>query len=210
MIAILVQMRLKSKRLPLKALRKINSVPIIQLFPQRFAYTGLETIICTSNDPQDDLIEEYAISRVYRGDPDNVAKRFLDCAKHYNLDRIVRVTGDNPLTCPIAIKEMAKTEGDYIYTETLPRGTRPEVISLNVLEEMAKANPGELEFTPWLKENVENKKKLELHPIAPDIKLTIDTYQDLQKVRSIYQRFSLPDFEKPEIRKIVEWVQTTT
>ena len=56
-------------------------------------------VVATTNRPIDDVIAEIAEQscvNVYRGKVDDVASRFLECARKYNGDYLARLNGDSP------------------------------------------------------------------------------------------------------------------
>ena len=140
---ILVAVRLKSKRLKNKALLNLFGKPLIVQLTQRLKRSKLSTDIiwCTSKKKVDDKLEILAKKinvKIYRGDPKDVMKRFILAAKKFKAKNIVRVTGDNPLTDPeiidFMIKSHLKNKKDYTSCNSIPFGTRSEVISLNILK----------------------------------------------------------------------------
>lgn len=233
----LVAARLKSSRLPGKALLKICGKPILWHVIDRVerAHIPHKTVICTSVLPSDDLIAEFADKHglnCYRGHPDNVLRRFIDAAQMHGADHVVRITGDNPLTDPELIDEMcqlhSEKEADYTYTEDTPRGTRPEIISVETLKKcnMLAENPNYSEYMtlyfrnhPQVFENVKYRCR-NSDWLRPNYLVTVDTPADFEVVSKIYnclywkcKAFSLVDVIKyldahPEIdhegRKKVE------
>ncbi|OGX04561.1 MAG: hypothetical protein A3G87_05935, partial [Omnitrophica bacterium RIFCSPLOWO2_12_FULL_50_11] len=84
-VAILINGRLKSTRLPMKAIRPISGRPMIaHLFDRlRLAKRPQKMILCTSWLPQDDPLEEIAAQSsvdCFRGHPDDVLQRLTDAA----------------------------------------------------------------------------------------------------------------------------------
>ena len=98
-ICALIAVRMKSKRLPKKALVDIDGYTAIErvvnnLKPSKYID---EIILATTTNKEDDAIEELAKKRgllFFRGNEDNVVKRFIDAAEKFNADIVVRVTGD--------------------------------------------------------------------------------------------------------------------
>lgn len=101
MIALLVYVRLSSKRLPQKALLKIGGDVIInQVVARAKKIDADKIIVTTSSDPTDNQLAELLANTsvdVFRGDLNNVALRTIDCIKKYNIDFFIRVNGDSPL-----------------------------------------------------------------------------------------------------------------
>ena len=103
--AIFVAVRLKSSRLKRKALLPLFenegvSVSLIECLISRLKLSKKAdlVVLCTSSDPEDDPIEHIALShsiKCFRGDKLDVMSRFIEAAQIYNVDTIIRVTGDN-------------------------------------------------------------------------------------------------------------------
>ena len=101
----LVQARVSSKRLPGKVLRDIAGQPMIVRVMQRVQRCpGLDRVVLvTSVDPSDDPLSDLAHDRgwdCFRGDLDDVLTRYLNAARAYGAQSIMRVTGDCPLWAP--------------------------------------------------------------------------------------------------------------
>lgn len=66
-------------------------------------------IVATSDQPADDAVADACRSwgvQVFRGSEVDVASRMIAAAAIHNLDALVRVTGDNPLTSPAAVDDL--------------------------------------------------------------------------------------------------------
>ena len=216
---ILVAVRLKSKRLKNKALLNLFGKPLIVQLTQRLKRSKLSTDIiwCTSKKKVDDKLEILAKKinvKIYRGDPKDVMKRFILAAKKFKAKNIVRVTGDNPLTDPeiidFMIKSHLKNKKDYTSCNSIPFGTRSEVISLNILKKchsMLK-DPNSSEYMTWMLNRPEYFKINDLiHPNSkinrPEISLTVDYIQDYKNVSEIYNFYK---GKIPSLQKIIQWL----
>src|SRR5690606_35454039 len=97
---IIIQARMSSSRLLGKSLMKIGKHPLIWYVVRRAELLNLPVVVCTSTDPSDDVLcaflEKEGID-FYRGDLHNVLNRYLKTAEEFNIENIVRITGDNPL-----------------------------------------------------------------------------------------------------------------
>ena len=79
---VLIAVRLKSSRLPSKALRDINGKSLLLRLVERIEkrFSRKQIIICTSVNSGDDEIHTFAIENdiaCYRGDELDVMKRFI-------------------------------------------------------------------------------------------------------------------------------------
>ena len=111
--AILLVCRLKSIRLPLKAIKLIRGKPMIVHILDRLKLSKMpeDIIICTSTVDQDDKLEEIALEqgvKCYRGDPDDVLLRLTRAAEYYNVETVINCTGDNPFVDPLYIDKLCQ------------------------------------------------------------------------------------------------------
>lgn len=203
MIGCIVQARMGSTRLPGKTLLKIdNKNTVLDSVLNQLSFSKLidKIVIATTNLQSDNVIEDFAKNsnlEIFRGSSDNVLDRYLQCAKYFSFDTIVRITADNPLIDPnivdLIINEYNNTECDYITNvldRTFPYGTEVEVFSIISLEKawMNAKKPSELEHvTPFIRDpdnkfiikNVKNKDNLSY------LRYTVDRLNDLTLVKEI-------------------------
>ena len=108
-VVVIVQCRMRSDRLPSKAvLRLTEKKNILQFLLARLKLikNADEIVLTTGNSNVNDPIEKFAKKeniKVFRGDENNVLKRFYDASIKTQADIIVRITGDNPLSDPFLI-----------------------------------------------------------------------------------------------------------
>ena len=214
----LVAVRLKSKRLKEKALANLYKKPLILRLTERISQAKIpsEIIWCTSKNKNDNKLETLAklnnIS-LYRGSELNVLSRFLSVAKKRKADGIIRITGDNPLTDPriidLMIRFHIKNKLEYTYTDDLPLGTTPEIISFKALEKCNKVIKDK-KYTEYLTFFLKNPKyfKIKKYQVKKklnrkDIRLTVDTKEDLEVLKKIYNKYK---GYPPNLDKIILWL----
>lgn len=100
-IGTVVSARTASRRLPAKALLPLGGVPMIQFLLERLRGTrhGGSIIFATTERRDDDELADVVRNLgfpVFRGADADVAERHVACAREFELDWIVRVTGDCP------------------------------------------------------------------------------------------------------------------
>ena len=218
-VLILVAVRLKSSRLPLKALSDLSGKPLIIRLTERVQEAKIpsDVIWCTSTHPQDDPLEELANENnisIFRGLELDVMSRFIEVANARDASTVIRVTGDNPLTDPVMmdymVKEHLAQNAEYTYTEDLPVGTRSEVINIKMLKRCHSLlqDPDFSEYMTWMLNRPDYFRTLKIDsPLRevkrPEICLTVDTEEDLRKVQAIYSQFhGLP----PVLGQIIAWL----
>jgi spore coat polysaccharide biosynthesis protein SpsF len=142
----------------------------------------------------------------FRGSEDDVLKRYLDCSHNYEIDLTVRITSDCPLIDPQTVDKTIRTHinsnADYTSNtleRTFPRGLDVEVFSTELLERIDKLTSEKYQrehVTPYF---YENPDRFQIQNISaegqlrhPEIRLSVDTEEDLQFIREIYKRLYKP------------------
>ena len=111
MTGIIIQARMGSKRFPNKMVMPLSGIPIIDWVVRRVKKVKLadKIILATSNQAENDILVNRAIGYgmdIFRGDENDVLGRFTSAATDFELDTILRVCGDNPLSCPEEIDKL--------------------------------------------------------------------------------------------------------
>ncbi len=206
-ISVIVQARMTSKRLPGKVLKKICGKHVITHIIERLrACHTVSNIILTIPDTKpNDSLAEYAKKincPFFRGSENDVLTRYYETAKFFNVNTVVRITSDCPLVDPKilyeAIEFYKKSDFDYVAVGiegNFPRGLDTEIFSFNILERVnvqAQLSYEREHVTPYIYNHpelfkihfLEAKGKLR----RPDLRLTIDTEDDLQLIRKIFKK----------------------
>jgi len=214
----IVQARMGSTRLPGKVLKKIKDKFVLDyvIYRLRMCKNLDDIILATTTNKKDDKLEQYAIDKeikYYRGSEEDVLSRYYSAARKLNVDVIVRITSDCPLIDPEIVDEVIKkhieTKADYtsnIIKRTFPRGLDVEVFNYNVLKnafDNAKEKYQREHVTPYIREksdkfklqNIEAKGKLR----RPDIRITLDTEEDLKLISKIINLFNTINFKTKDI-----------
>lgn len=203
-----------SRRLPGKVLIEVEGKPLLHRLCDRMKLCRLadEVIVATSAEREDDAIAG-ACARwgvpVFRGPAQDLTSRLLGAARIYELDAVVRVTGDNPLTDPGGIddliteffeinnpKENEPTIVHNMHRNGYPYGMGAEVVSRSLLEvcDGQLCCPVEREhFAQFVKEHADQFKCRRVdapaHLLRPQYFLTVDYSEDLVLQRAIYEYF---------------------
>ena len=140
---------------------------------------------------------------VVRGPLDDVLERYRLAAEQAGCDGVVRITSDCPLVEPDADRPAGRHAGaaddalDYVWNtrepRTFPDGLDVEVVSRRALEEAAAetAEPYDREHvTPFVRDRPERfpQRDLRLEPPVREVKLSLDTPEDLETIRSVHRR----------------------
>ena len=120
-IGIVIQARINSSRLPNKILKDFfRGKSILEIQIEKLLTLKLPIIVATTNNVLDDEIVFFCKKnkiKYFRGDENNVLKRFVDLIKINNFQYVLRVCSDNPFIDLNLIKtltEFADLKNDYI------------------------------------------------------------------------------------------------
>lgn len=201
----IVQARIDSTRLPSKVVLPIGEKPLIAHIVERLTVSKyLRNIIIATTEDSLSLIEAalkpYPFVKYFVGSKNNVLERYYKAAQLFGSKIIIRATGDNPLVCPEfldnAVEHHLNAEADLTHYLGIPLGTGVEVISREALFSSFKntRHPYDQEHvTPFIYKNRDSFKVCE--PLssglyyAPDIRVTVDTQEDMTRVQGIFEHF---------------------
>ncbi|MEO5904374.1 MAG: glycosyltransferase family protein, partial [Gemmatimonadaceae bacterium] len=205
-VVCIVEARYRSSRLPGKVTRPILGLPMLARMIERVsrARTLDAVVIACPLGGDDDVVEEIALESgafSFRGSEDDVLARVVGAAAANRADVIVEVTGDCPLHEPALID---KVVSDYllggadfvsnILPYTTPRGTDVRVFSADALAEIAgiSSDPADREHVSLYFWEHPEKYRLrnvttELPEDAKELRLTVDTEDDVLLVSAIYE-----------------------
>lgn len=207
MVSAIVQVRMGSTRLPGKVLKDVVGKPMLWHLLNRLKHARLvdRIIIATTSLKEDDQVENFARENnlsCYRGEAEDVLARYYGAATQFNAEVISRICSDNPLIDPQItdriIKEHLDSDADYtsnLIEMTYPNGLEVEVFPFKVLEKAHQAAKKDYErehVTLYIYQHpdlfrlnsVEASGKLR----RPDLRLTVDTEEDLRLIREIFER----------------------
>jgi spore coat polysaccharide biosynthesis protein SpsF len=194
-LGIIIQGRIKSKRLPGKILMNIAGKTLLEHVLMRLETLRhkAKIVLATSCTSSDDVVEGFCKKKgvvCFRGSEENVLERYYLCARKFGFHNIIRLTGDNPF---IDVDELDNlidlhltTGSDYTSSiDYLPVGVGSEIFTFKALELSYRKGkmPNHLEHVnEYVLENphlfktsildVPSEKK------RNDIRLTVDTEGD--------------------------------
>jgi len=203
---VVLQARMSSTRLPGKVMSKINGHPMLYWEIGRISKAKLvnKIVVAISDDSSDDILAEYleSIHQEYiRGSLDNVLGRYVKAEENYNPTAIIRLTADCPLVMPELIDQYLEIfyKGDFDYlSNTLelsyPDGLDVEIIKAGILKKLLEFKLSEEEKEHVTLGIYSRKDKFRTHNVSnktniSDFRWTVDTYNDLAFVKSIYKQF---------------------
>jgi len=195
-----------SSRLPEKVMITLSGKPMIQHILESLvrSKTITDIVVLTTTKKRDDKLVKYLKKnnwKYFRGDENDVLKRYYDAAIRYNADYIIRITADNPLTDPsivdLVVTKAIENKVDYASNnllKTYPLGYVVEVISRNTLEKIEKLARGSIlreHVTPYIYKNLKKFKTLNVAAPKslsyPNWRLTVDTIEDFKLIKKIFE-----------------------
>lgn len=151
MILAVLQVRMTTLRLPGKAMAPLRGEPMVwrQLERIRLARTVGKVVVATSDEPVDDVLASFLVSRgqaVFRGSPANLTERFMRCVDAAGpVEAVVRLKGDSPFVDPGVIDAAVRLSraSAAAYTSNrvqpcFPRGLEVEVATATALWDSAQ------------------------------------------------------------------------
>lgn len=140
-IGALIPIRLASERLPNKAIKEICGKPIVcHLLDRAFACKYLEkkkVVVTTTREESDDklveVVEGYGAS-IFRGDTDDIIKRFYDAIREFEFDAVIEIDGDDICVDPVYMDYcldnlLLDQNNDVTLVKGIPLGLAPKAIS---------------------------------------------------------------------------------
>ena len=218
-----------STRLPNKVLLPFyNGKCMLQLLVEKLKQIeGVGIIIATSEGKENDAIEDFCnVNNVicFRGDEQDLLKRFVDAANANNVEGIVRICSDNPFLELNSIKTLLSkansSNADYISfnIDGTPSilthyGFWTEYTTLTALKKVLNITDEKYyheHVTIYIYKHpdsfriewIDGPSCIKDHP---NIRLTIDTMEDFENAQKIYAELC-EDNPYPTIQKVVEYL----
>jgi len=223
-IVSIIQARTGSTRLPRKVLHDLAGEPLLARVVERVARTPSidAVVVATTTEPGDDEIEKLCEARswaCYRGSSQDLLDRYYQAAIWSKADIVMRVCSDSPLVDPEIQDRLARQflerqpNVDYMSTildhRTYPLGLDGEVFRIDVLERAWREDrdPAYREHaTPYIYRHPEIFR---LEGMFSDVdysgyRLTVDTPEDYEVLRRIYDHFGHDRFSWREAISLLE------
>ncbi len=217
-----IQARMGSRRLPGKAMAELCGRPLIARLVERIRQAANvdHLVLATTTAPDDNVLAAWAAEaglRFIRGPETDVLARYIAVLDAIPADIVVRVTADNPFTdaeqLDAIVARLRDANLDYVHAPGLPDGAGVDAFTAAALRRChARAR------TPYQREHInafvlENPQafRIGVHAPAPslrrpEIRLTVDTAEDLARTRAILAGFA---DSWPTLAEIVAFVDRT-
>ncbi len=199
----IVQARMSSSRLPGKIMAEIEGKAMLwHVVTRARAARCLDTVaVATSVAADDDHVEAFCRANdfpCFRGSLDDVLDRYLQAARHFGADIVVRVTADCPMLDPALIEPVveAVSRGGYDYAAnnidcTYPDGLDAEAFRYDVLERAwreARLTSEREHVTPYIRKHPElfNIQSIKGEKDLSALRWTVDEPRDLEFVQRVF------------------------
>tara|TARA_B110000037_G_scaffold32810_1_gene39605 strand:- start:5716 stop:7734 length:2019 start_codon:yes stop_codon:yes gene_type:complete len=216
---VFIQARLGSKRFPRKILSKYKKTTMIEILLKRLNLSKkIKKIIFVIPDNKENVPLKNFIKKLgynfFCGSEENVLSRFYFAAQKFKPTTIIRITSDCPLIDPFILDKMIEkyneSKFDYLsntINPTYPDGFDVEIFSRKTLSltfKNAYLDYDKEHVTPYIKrEKIFNIYNYSQNKNYSDIRITLDTRQDLKKIKTVLNYFSPRlDFKFLDILKI--------
>lgn len=233
MLSFIVQARVGSSRLPNKILLPFQGEKcILEIIIEKLKQVeNSNVIIATSDNPNCDPIETVAKKNgvdCFRGDENDVLKRFVDCAEQFGSKDIIRVCSDNPfldLKSIIELKTLVENIDSPIdYASFLIEGTPSikthygfwtEYVSLPALKKVMAMTDEKLYhehvtnfiYTHPSDFNIKWIEGPECLKNNRNIRLTTDTADDFCNNQRLFAAIQ-EEFNNPSIEDVVNYLNS--
>jgi spore coat polysaccharide biosynthesis protein SpsF (cytidylyltransferase family) len=198
-IGLCVICRMSSTRLPRKAFKRICGKRAIEhLFERVNLVENAIPILCTTKNQEDDELAELANHfnfNVIRGDNHDVLSRIILAIDKFDLDIVIRITGDDILLDPQHVSyliDYLKVHNlDYVSAKDLPGGTEAEAFTSSTLKtiEQYAEDPDYTEYlTYYVQDPSFSCGELPIdEKYRRDYNLSLDTEEDLRHLRKVLE-----------------------
>jgi len=201
---ILITVRLKSIRLPKKALLPLGTSQSVRpllghlVHRMRKVEWASKIVLCTSTLKSDNPLADFAVAEkleLYRGDPRDVLMRLNQAAETFDLDHLLCVTGDNPFVDANYLDRLLRFhllhQNDYSKPEGLPLGAFGYAVTADALKRICylKADTDTEVWGPYFTDT--GKFRWGVMEVSdekvrwPDLRLTVDTPEDFELAKRI-------------------------
>jgi N,N'-diacetyllegionaminate synthase len=204
-IAVIAAARMKSSRLKRKAILPIGGMASIERCLSNclmFPFVD-EVILATSTLEEDAVLGQYTLGgkvKFWQGDPEDVISRYLGACAAYDIDVVVRLTGDSPVVSPeigeIILKSHFNAGADFTEVRSFAVGTNSQVYNVEALKRViglvGRADYSE-HMTLYMTNNpgifkinyVDTPEEL-----VRDYRLTLDYPEDLEMFNELFKELS--------------------
>lgn len=209
-IAVIVAVRMKSSRLKNKAILPIQGIPSVERCLEnclKFRFVD-EVILATSTLKEDQILKDYTLGgkvKFWQGDPEDVISRYLGACKKYNIDIVIRLTGDCPVVSPeiseLLLKSHFEQGADYTAANEYAVGSSCEIYNIETLRRIISyfGRADYSEYMTWYTKNNPEIFKINIvnlpDALVRNYRLTLDYKEDLEMFNLLFQKLKQYNYE---------------
>ena len=227
---IIIQARNGSTRFPKKMTADIDDAgtSVLAFILNRLLdnFNKQDIIVATTINERDNILEKITTSlgiEVFRGDEDNVLRRFIDCAEKYNISEVIRLCADNPFLSIEDLKTLfmiPMNDNDYISFDINGNvsikthfGFWAELVSLKALKKITQLTDEDIYLEHVTNFIYSNRNIFKIELIQPsfniykypmNIRLTLDTEEDFKHIKFILKQIKDKDYSLLNIYNILQ------
>jgi len=224
MIAVIIQARMSSTRLPEKIMLEVCGKSLLEHMILRIKKSKKidKILVATTINKKDDVIEKFCKQKqieYFRGPEDDVLSRYKLASDYLNSDTIVRICSDCPLLDSNIVDDVINIfqKGNYDYVNNLvplprtyPDGLLVEVFSSKVLNEsyVEAKKPSDREhvtFFMWNQPKRYNIYRLDYKEDLSKYRFNLDYSEDFIVIKAIYESL-YPNNSNFLMRDIINWL----
>jgi spore coat polysaccharide biosynthesis protein SpsF len=217
-IGVFLQVRLDSSRLPRKALADLGGRTVTERCFNALGGVRADVRVLVTEPasaPELGALARNAGWELFVGSKDDVLDRFVQAARATGASCLVRATGDNPLVSAALANRLVERHlalgSDYSGFVGAPVGTGVEVLAVRALEQAwsSSADPYDREHvSPYLYRHPDlfavDRPEVPEACRMPEGRVTIDTADDLDYVRSLWKETFRG--APPEAEDLISWL----
>ncbi len=212
-----------STRLPGKVLKRLAGQPMLVRVVERCqrASTVGDVVVATTTKSDDDPIVEVCRQQHWpyvRGSEADVLGRYYQAASVYRADAIVRVTSDCPFSDPALVdrhvNNLLSSWNTVDFVTNMIRQTFPLGLAVEAMPHDVLARMDRMSTTAYLREHVttlayEKPDWFSVAHVCHDrdlsgMRWTVDTPEDFEFARRIYEYFGHDRFSWQEVLSVVK------
>jgi spore coat polysaccharide biosynthesis protein SpsF len=213
-VSVFLQARLGSTRLPKKILLPLLNKTVIEWSMDRLGKLEIDNFVLLCDEASEQTLKPLTKKsgfELFAGDANDVLKRYVDAAKKYNTDVIIRATGDNPLVsaevAEASLLQFLRYNCDFFAFEQLPLGSGVEVVARKALDTAFQESTVRYDHEhvcPYIYNNPEQfyvvKRNAPKKWSAPNLRITLDTIQDYEYIKALVSKTSDND---PSLEELI-------
>jgi len=203
-VGVFLQVRLDSTRLPQKALLPLSGKPVVELAMEALKKVPADVYALLTDRDSYKALSGHASAagfETFIGPKEDVLQRYADAINYFQVDTVIRATGDNPLVsgeCGAQLLELYnehqwERQVDYSGFEGLPVGTGVECVRAEALlraDREAESCYDREHVCPYLYNHPDifrvYRPPAPKECFFPGMRVTLDTDRDYRRLQTIF------------------------